>query len=144
MRRAPGDEVSAAALYGVLALRVAVFVAEQECPYQELDGRDLDPTTVHLWHGPDDAPEGYLRLLGVDGSPVRIGRVCVARHARGAGLASGLMATALAETRDRDHVLDAQSHLVPWYRRFGFRESGFEFREDGIPHTPMVRTASGC
>jgi ElaA protein len=72
-----------------------------------------------------------------DGDSWRIGRVVLARPARGRGLADGLMTAALAEADGRDVVLDAQSPLTGWYATFGFEADGPEFLEDGIPHTPM-------
>ena len=52
-------------------------MVEQECPYQELDGRDLEPGTRHLWVEDDGRPVAYLRVLDDHGS-VRVGRVLVA------------------------------------------------------------------
>ena len=49
-------DLSAAVLYGLLRLRVDVFVVEQRCAYPELDGRDLEPGTVHLWTGRAEPP----------------------------------------------------------------------------------------
>jgi ElaA protein len=136
--RATGDQLSAATLYALLTLRVAVFVVEQEAPYAELDGRDLRPDTVHLWFG-DPEPLAYLRLLRDPGGVVRIGRVCTAMVARGAGLSSRLMIAALAEVGDRPAVLDAQVHAQNFYARFGFVPVGEPFEEDGIPHITMRR-----
>ena len=56
VRRLPGARLTPEELYGLLRLRVDVFVVEQRCAYAELDGRDLDPGTTHLVIGPDDAP----------------------------------------------------------------------------------------
>ena len=71
----------------------------------------------------------------------RIGRVVLARAARGRGLADGLIEAALEHCRSadpaRDVVLDAQSPLAGWYAGFGFAVDGAEFLEDGIPHIPM-------
>jgi ElaA protein len=137
--RATGDQLSAATLYALLTLRVAVFVVEQECPYTELDGRDLRPDTVHFWFG-DPEPLAYLRLLRDPGGVVRIGRVCTAMVARGAGLSSRLMVAALAEIGDRPAVLDAQVYAQNFYARFGFVPVGEPFDEDGIPHITMRRS----
>lgn len=132
-------DLDAATLYALLRLRVDVFVVEQECPYPELDGRDTDPGTWHLWQDGDVGPVGYLRVvLDPDGTP-RIGRVCTAAAARGRGLAAQLMAQALATVGDGPCVLDAQSYLVDFYRGFGFRATGPEYLDDGIPHVPMRR-----
>lgn len=117
-------ELDTATLYALLQLRVDVFVVEQRCPYPELDGRDTEPATRHLWLERDGAPVAYLRILAEPGGAVRIGRVAVVRPARRAGLAGELMAAALAEAGDRECVLNAQSHLVDFYARLGFAVSG--------------------
>jgi ElaA protein len=132
------DELDARTAYLLWALRESVFVVEQTCPYQELDGRDLEPGTRHLWVQEDGRPVAYLRLLA-DDAGFRIGRVLVAPAARGRGLAGTLMAAALELVGDRPSHLDAQSHLADWYTRFGYHASGPEFVEDGIPHVPMRR-----
>ncbi|WP_457255725.1 GNAT family N-acetyltransferase [Pedococcus sp. P5_B7] len=128
--------------YRLWALRSAVFVVEQDCPYLDLDGRDLEPLTRHLWVEQDGEPVATLRLLD-DGDQLRIGRVATAVSARGRGLAASLVRAALALAGERAVVLDAQSHLVDWYAGFGFAPSGRGFLEDGIPHTPMRRTGRG-
>lgn len=125
-------------LYALLKLRIDVFVVEQECPYPELDGRDLEPTTRHLWIG-SDVPVAYLRLLEEPGGGFRIGRVCTARDARGRGLSRRLMEAALAEAGDGVTVLDAQVQVADLYAAFGFERVGDEFLEDGIPHVTMRR-----
>ncbi len=126
--------------YLLWKLRTDVFVVEQRCAYAELDGRDLEPDTRHVWVERDDAPVAYLRVLAEPDRSRRIGRVCVATHARGAGLAHRLMERALREVAGRRCVLDAQAHLAGWYARFGFAVTGPEFLDDGIPHVPMTLT----
>lgn len=153
-------------LYAILRLRADVFVVEQSCPYQDADGRDLEPDTRHVWlaeTGPDRetaAPEpaaashrigetatvtvgprilGYLRIVEERDGTARIGRVCVSRDARRSGVAATLMAAALAEIGERTAVLDAQSYATKLYADAGFVPAGPEFVEDGIPHIPMRR-----
>jgi ElaA protein len=128
--------------YRLWALRSDVFVVEQDCPYLDLDGRDLEPGTRHLWVERAGAPVATLRVLDDaegDGGALRIGRVATARAWRGRGLAALLVSSVLEAAGERDVVLDAQSHLVDWYAGFGFAPSGRGFVEDGIPHTPMRR-----
>jgi ElaA protein len=135
------SELDAATLYALVKLRVDVFVVEQECPYPELDGRDLEPDTRHLWY--DDghgAPLAYLRILRDADGTARIGRLAVAHAARGTGLAGQLMLRALDVVGDAPCVLEAQSYLVGFYTRYGFTPTGPEFDLDGIPHVPMRRT----
>jgi len=132
------DDLDVRTSYRLWQLRESVFVVEQDCPYQELDGRDLEPGTRHVWADSDAGPVGYLRILD-DGDAARIGRVLVVRSHRGRGLSGALMRAALAEIGDRPSVLDAQSPLAGWYATFGYQQSGDEFVEDGIPHVPMRR-----
>ena len=127
-------------LYRLLKLRVDVFVVEQECAYPELDGRDTEAGTLHVWAERDGEITGYLRILD-DGPQARIGRVLTAKTARGGGLGARLMEQALQAIGDRPSVLDAQSHLIQFYERFGYVQSGPSYVEDGIPHTPMQRSA---
>jgi ElaA protein len=143
LRRSGFAELDPATLYGLLRLRVNVFVVEQQCPYPELDGRDVEPDAVHFWYERGGRPLAYLRLLTEsDRAGTRIGRVCTAVEARGAGLAGRLLDAALEVVGDRPCALHAQSHLTGFYARHGFRPAGPEFLDDGIPHTPMERPAS--
>ena len=141
LRDAALGELDPALLYRILALRVDVFVVEQNCPYPELDGRDLEPAARLVWAEREGQVLGTLRLLvDADGS-ARIGRVATAADARGSGLAALMMTRALELAAGRPVVLDAQSHLADWYARFGFVRTGADFDEDGISHTPMRRPA---
>lgn len=132
-------ELESRTAYLLWQLRESVFVVEQECPYLELDGRDLEPATRHLWVD-DDGPVAYLRVLA-DPDGRRIGRVVVAPSHRGRGLAEALLRAALDIVGGGPCRLDAQSYLVGWYARFGFVACGQEFLDDGIPHVPMRRPA---
>lgn len=136
------EELDAFTLYALLRLRSDVFVVEQQCPYPDLDGRDLEPGTRHVWYTEphSDEPLAYLRLLSdVDGA-VRIGRVVTAKGARGSGLSRQLLSAALdLLPTGTPTVLDAQSYLVEFYASLGFAPTGPEYVEDGIPHVPMRR-----
>ena len=145
------DELSAGTLYALLRLRVDVFVVEQRCPYPELDGRDTEPGTRHVWLASEGGTEGgtadgmplaYLRILDEPDGTARIGRVCVAATARGAGLAGRLMRATLDLLGTRPSVLDAQTYLAGFYAGLGYEPAGPEFVEDGIPHVPMRRQGS--
>ena len=125
--------------YDVWRLRQQVFVVEQDCPYPDLDGRDLEPTTRHVvLLDADDVVVGTLRVLD-DGDWARVGRVVVAPSARGRGLAAVLMDEAMALCGDREVRLDAQTGLTAFYAGYGFEVTGPEFDEDGIMHVPMGR-----
>lgn len=138
-RVAAFGELDARTLYALLRLRVDVFVVEQRCPYPELDGRDTEDGTRHVWLVDDaGAPVAYLRVLEEpDGA--RIGRVVTATHARGRGLGGRLVETALRAVGERTVRLDAQTRAAGLYARYGFVPDGPEFVEDGIPHVPMRR-----
>lgn len=139
LHSASGDEITAAQLYPLLVLRSAVFVIEQECLYEDLDGRDLLPTTVHLWWQPADEPDGYLRLLRDPDGTHRIGRVCTTKRTRGTGLGALLMKAAMERIGDGPAVLEAQTYAQRFYARFGFEPTGEPYLEDGIEHITMRR-----
>ncbi len=136
-------------LYALLKLRVDVFVVEQRCPYPELDDRDAEPGTLHVWAARDDQPAqpgrpggvplGYLRVLTDPDGVARIGRVCTAAYGRGLGVAGRLLERALAEIGDAPSRLDAQRYLAGFYTRYGYAATGPEYLDDGIPHVPMAR-----
>ena len=139
---APFADLDPVTAYRLWALRSDVFVVEQDCPYLDLDGRDLDPGTRHVWIERAGAPVATLRVLDdadADGGALRIGRVATSRAWRGRGLAARLVTSVVGYAGERDIVLDAQSHLADWYAALGFVPNGPGFVEDGIPHTPMRR-----
>jgi ElaA protein len=140
IREARFAELSPSTLYDILRLRVDVFVVEQECTYPDLDGRDVEPGTVHMWI---DDPAGkvlaYLRVLDEGDDERRIGRVVTAAEARNGGLAERLVRHALEHHCPGPVVLAAQSYLAAWYGRLGFAPSGGSYIEDGIEHVPMSR-----
>ncbi len=133
-------QLDPAVLYGVLQLRAATFIVEQGCAYNDVDGRDMEPGTWHLWTADDaGAPVAYLRILDQPDGSVQIGRVVTAQRARRRGLAGVLIAKAIEVIGDTPAELNAQTYAVPLYAKYGFAISGPEFVEDGIPHVPMRR-----
>lgn len=136
------DELTLAQVYAVLAAREAVFVVEQACAYQELDGRDLDAEHVLAWAG--DTVVACLRLLPpADGEPA-IGRVLVAPPWRRRGLGRELMIRGLARAGQRYPGLalriSAQTYLRDFYASLGFEATSAVYDEDGIPHVAMRRS----
>jgi ElaA protein len=137
LRTARFAELTPTELYGLLRLRVDVFVVEQACPYPELDGRDAEPGTVHLWFADDEGTVlSTVRVLE-NGEDRAIGRVATAAAARGRGLSAELVRRAIELCGGRTVDIGAQAYLEHWYERFGFRRSGPDYLEDGIPHLPM-------
>jgi ElaA protein len=125
----------------MLALREAIFVGEQSCIYQELDG--LDKMAEHLLAIQNEEVVACLRLLppGEREARVRIGRVAVSSAWRNRGMARLMMQKAIEEARcnypSSGICLNAQTYLQGFYKSLGFQLSGDEFLEDGIPHVPM-------
>jgi predicted GNAT family N-acyltransferase len=121
-----------------MSVREAVFVVEQGVPPAiELD--EWDPRCDHaLAVGPGGRVVGTGRLLP-DG---HIGRMAVLREWRGRGVGGAILDALIARAGTRGMrrlVLNAQTHAVPFYARYGFAVSGHEFMEAGIPHVAMVR-----
>ncbi len=140
-----GSELSTLELHDILLLRVDVFVVEQECAYPEIDGRDLESDTRHVWIEDAHGVAAYIRVLAdpANGPEARrIGRVVTRPDRRGEQLAAHLIRSTLDQLGLIDTRLEAQSHLVDYYGSFGYEPCGDEYLEDGIPHTPMVRLAS--
>ena len=137
-------ELDAATLYDVLRLRSAVFVVEQDCAYQDVDGRDLVPGTRHVL-GLDERIVAYARVLPPDDTwpVVRIGRVIVDGPARGRQVGRRLMEQALAACAEHwpevAIELGAQAHLTAFYAGLGFAPVGAPYDEDGILHQWMRR-----
>jgi ElaA protein len=134
----PFAELDPRTLYRILRLRAEVFVVEQECVFNDVDGRDEG--AVHLWiSGGNGAVSAAARLIPGP-AEYELGRVVTARAHRGEGLAGRLVDAALGLVPPGCPVrINAQSRLEPWYGRWGFERSGPDFLEDGIVHVPMLR-----
>lgn len=136
------DELDASTLYALLAARVAVFVVEQRCAYQELDGRD--PTALHLFAvDPQRRIAACARILppGIRFAEPSIGRVLTNEAYRGRGLGRELMERAICACRARwpqtPIRISAQHQLEGFYRSLGFTTISDVYDEDGIPHIDM-------
>lgn len=142
-------ELSTDELYAFLKLRTDVFFLEQKIDETELDDRDREAGTRHLWLA-DSAGVvmAYLRVL-VDAEPeiadarLVIGRVVVAPEYRGRGLAQQLLARVLEQLGDQAMLLHSQAYITPLYQGFGFLPVGEVFLEAGLEHQSMYRAAGG-
>ncbi|PKL95907.1 MAG: GNAT family N-acetyltransferase [Gammaproteobacteria bacterium HGW-Gammaproteobacteria-8] len=140
-RLAAFDALDAASLYALLAARVAVFVVEQRCAYQELDG--LDIAALHLSAERDGSLVAVARILppGSRYDQPSIGRVLTLPPLRGTGLGRVLMQHAIAVCRQRwpnqPIRVSAQRHLESFYASLGFSVISEPFDEDGIEHVDM-------
>ena len=138
------EELTPDVLYALLRLRSAIFVVEQDCVFPEMDGRD--PQCEHLC-GTDasGALVAYLRLVppAVRTKEVSLGRIVVAKAARGAGLGRAVTREGLARCAQRypgqPVKVSAQQHLEAFYASLGFARTGAPYDEDGILHVDMVK-----
>ncbi|GLR10704.1 GNAT family N-acetyltransferase [Mixta theicola] len=139
------SELNKHQLYDILALRSRVFIVEQQCPYEDIDGQDLVRDNRHIFALGEGRMLACARLLTpVDaGSPVKIGRVIVTSEARGLQLGYRLMEQVLMSCEQywpgRQQALAAQAHLQGFYARMGFKSVGEIYLEDNIPHIDMVK-----
>ena len=133
------DELTTSELYEILKARAAIFVVEQNCVYQDIDGVDI--RSLHVFYESDGAVEAYLRLFPTPGEEgtVQMGRVLTVHHGLGHG--GRLLKDGIRLARDRMNAkkifLEAQCYAVGYYAREGFRICSEEFLEDGIPHVAM-------
>ena len=131
-------------LYNILKLRSEVFVVEQNCPYQDMDGKDI--YCFHLL-GTNEKNKliAYARLLPADISfkEVSIGRVVTAQTVRRTGAGIELMQNALQVIEDKHGKvpirIGAQLYLKHFYERFGFVQDSEIYLEDNIEHIEMLK-----
>jgi ElaA protein len=133
--------LNAAELYEILQLRNEVFIVEQNCAYQDLDGKDED--SYHLTGRVEGRMVAYARILnpGASYKEASIGRVVVSAKTRGKNYGLDLMIRAIEECctlfKCDEIVISAQKYLLKFYNDLGFREEGDVYLEDDIPHIKM-------
>jgi ElaA protein len=142
-RLARFDELTALEVHDILQARVAVFIVEQACVFQDVDG--ADPQCLHLYTRASGGEiAAYCRLVppGVKFPEPSIGRVITTPAGRGQGLGREMMALAVkraSELWPGPIRIGAQQYLEKFYGEFGFAKSSDMYVEDGIPHIEMVR-----
>jgi ElaA protein len=145
-------ELSLDELYELLKLRIDVFVVEQTCYYPDLDGDkdqlDRDKDTIHLLGYQGETLVAYLRILAQGQSYdhyISIGRVAIAKQARGTGLGHELMKEALNFCHQyfpkQNIKISAQEYLINYYQQYGFEQVSEMYLEDDIPHVAMIKNA---
>ena len=132
-------ELSTTELYAILKARQDVFVVEQNCPFPEIDGKDLD--AYHLWLSDENGIAAYARVLdrGISFEEPAVGRVISLRRREGLGtriLQEG-MRVAAEKYGAKAVMLEAQVYARKLYEKQGFVQVSEEFLEDGIPHIVM-------
>lgn len=133
-------ELTTDELYELLRVRSEVFVVEQNCVYQDLDGDDH--ASIHLWLTKDDKVVALCRVCpaGTHMREVSIGRVITTERGRGYG--KQIMLAAIQAATEEFHaeliVIEAQEYAKGFYESVGFRQTSEPFILDGIPHIAMV------
>lgn len=136
----PFEKLELQELYDILQARVAVFVVEQNCPYQEIDGKD--PDCYHLFYREDGKIQACLRVVppGLSYPEASIGRVLTVN--RGGGLGKKLMQEGISLAKElypNDNLrIGAQVYARGFYEQLGFRQCSEEYLEDDIPHIEML------
>ena len=139
------DELTLDELYNILQLRNEVFIVEQNCVYNDTDGKDR--SAWHLMAIEDDKLIAYTRILppGVSYNDPAIGRVVTSSSKRRSGLGRELMNRSIEACEKLfgkiSITLSAQVYLQSFYESFGFIAVGEEYLDDGIPHIEMSRNS---
>jgi len=137
-------QMTADDVFGWAKLRTDIFFLEQHIDEEELDDRDRDPTTEHLWIEDAAGTAAYLRVI-LDDKPSHLdarrlfGRVVTRADRRGEGLSQRLIAEVIARHGHKAMLLHAQEYIAPLYAKFGFTAFGDRYLEAGIPHISMYR-----
>ena len=131
------DELTAREVYELLKARAEIFVVEQNCPYQDMDGKDYD--SVHIFYEDGGKVIACLRVFQRNADTVQFGRILTLKH--GDGLGRALMEQALKFVKDtakaKKIYLEGQTYCIGFYEKFGFEVTSDEFILDGIPHVTM-------
>jgi ElaA protein len=143
---APFAQLSPREVHDLLRLRAAVFVVEQKCPFQDVDG--ADPECWHLLGRRAGELIAYCRLVppGVKFAEPSIGRVVSSAAARRTGSGRELMREAMARADKlwpgKPIRIGAQQYLERFYGSYGFVQASEPYDEDGIMHIEMVKKGS--
>lgn len=126
----------------IYQLRQAVFMIEQNCLYEDIDG--LDPDCLHLMHYQDDELIAYLRIVppGLHFKNPALGRIIVTPKYRGGSTGPSLIHEGISLCRKHYQNLsisiEAQYPLESYYRQFGFESCGEVYIVDEIPYIHMI------
>lgn len=141
-RLKPFHDLSSLELYKIISLRELVFVVEQNCPYLDCDGLDLN--SMHLWMEKEETIVAYTRLVPPkkENGLWSIGRVVVHPDFRTLGLGIEVMRKSIQHLSEVNEVecieISAQVYLTRFYNNLGFIEVGEPYLEDNIPHIRML------
>jgi len=136
-------ELAKQELYDLLQLRSKVFVVEQNCAYQDIDGKDKK--ALHILGYKNDNLVAYTRVLkpGDYFKQASIGRVVVSKNERHHKYGNDIMQVSIKAIDEHFNetiiLLSAQTYLKSFYNNLNFNEIGEEYLEDGIPHIKMIK-----
>ena len=135
------DNLSRKEIHDLFLLRSEVFVVEQNCVYQDIDGKD--EKAEHVLVKKNNKIIAYARVLEYrDRNNISIGRIVVSKKERGNSLGSDLLDFIVKkihqEKPKRPIKISAQAHLEKFYTDHGFKTSSNTYMEDGIPHISMI------
>jgi len=133
-------ELSTNEVENIFSLRSEVFVVEQDCVYQDIDGKDQK--AKHVLGKKDGEIVAYARIFkpGEYFKEASFGRAVVKKTERGKGVGDELVINCLENINEEEIKISAQSYLKGFYGKHGFKAEGNEYLEDGIPHTAMFIT----
>tara|TARA_R110001583_G_scaffold29811_4_gene103849 strand:- start:1400 stop:1852 length:453 start_codon:yes stop_codon:yes gene_type:complete len=137
------SELSLKELYRILQLRSEVFVVEQDCVYQDIDGKD--EKSLHVLGIKNNQIIAYTRIFkpGDYFKESSIGRVVVAKNERQYKYGYDIMKASINAIKDyygeTKIKISAQIYLKNFYNNLGFHEVGEAYLEDGIPHIAMIK-----
>ncbi len=137
------DDLTLNELHELLQLRSEVFVVEQNCVYQDIDGKDKE--AMHLLGQDKSGLVAYTRIFppGVYYNEASIGRVLVKRSERQHGYGYRIMEASIKAIFEHYGTcgikISAQKYLEKFYGNLGFKPVGDDYLEDGIPHVAMVK-----
>ena len=137
------DQISVDTLYQILALRSEVFVVEQNCVYQDIDGKDSK--AIHVLGYINKELVAYSRFFkpGIYFKQASFGRTIVRKNHRSKNYGHDLVAFTLNTMGNQEDIkISAQQHLSEFYKRHGFKTVGASYLEDGIPHIAMIKKPS--
>ena len=130
-------ELSTSEVENIFSLRSEVFVVEQDCVYQDIDGKDQK--AKHVLGKKENDIVAYARIFkpGDYFKEASFGRAVVKKTERGKGVGDELVINCLENITEEEIKISAQSYLKGFYGKHGFKAEGKEYLEDGIPHTAM-------
>lgn len=137
------EELKLQELYDILQLRSEIFVVEQDCVYQDIDGKDQK--ALHVLGFEAKKLVAYARIFppGIYFSEASIGRVIVKDGFRKKQYGHKILKASIKAIKERFETstikLSAQTYLTNFYESHGFTQIGEGYLEDGIPHTAMVK-----